>query len=249
MHFVNPPAKAPQNVKHRTFYSASLDHEIGYNIYLPPGYEESGEAYPVAYHLHGWTGHESSELRPMKKVYKNRRAITVFPNNSPVIEGFDDLPVEDMLIGELIPLIDREYRTDPARESRSISGFSMGGGMAFIFAVRHPELFGSVAAYAGTYHHYYHKGYNGVGAAPEKAAGLFASMMREERYLEEDGILHALRQNAEKIRGKLHISMHIGMADVLFCDNEIMHLYLRSLDIPHTYRIFEKAGHDLKKIL
>jgi len=224
-----------------------MGHALGYNIYLPPGYENSGESYPVTYHLHGWTGHESSEIWPMKRAYKSRRAITVFPNNSPVIEALENLPVEAMLIDELIPHIDNTYRTDS--ENRSISGFSMGGGMALYYAVKHPGLFGSVTAYAGTFHHYYPKDYNGVGAAPEKAAELFEDMMREERTLEEDGILYLLRQNAETICGNLQIALHIGTADVLFCDNEILHLYLNSLGISHAYRVFEKAGHNLKAIL
>ena len=36
-----------------------------------------------------------------------------------------------------------------------------------------------------------------------------------------------------KIRDKLKIAMHIGTADILFCDNEILHLYLDSLNIAH----------------
>ena len=88
MEFINPPEKSPQNVFHKTFYSQLLNHEIGYNIYLTPGYEDDGKTYPVAYHLHGWTGNESSEILPMKKVYRNKQAITVFRNSSPVIEDF-----------------------------------------------------------------------------------------------------------------------------------------------------------------
>ena len=74
-------------------------------------------------------------------------------------------------------------------------------------------------------------------------------MMREERYLEENNVLYVIRQNAEKIRVKLKIDIHIGTADILFCDNEILHLYLDSLNIPHEYRKFEGIGHDLDKIL
>ena len=86
MNFINPPDKLPQNITHKTFYSQLFDHEIGYNVYLPPGYEDNNKKYPVAYHLHGWTGSESSEIWTMEKVYRNKRAIAVFPNNSPVIE-------------------------------------------------------------------------------------------------------------------------------------------------------------------
>jgi len=121
--------------------------------------------------------------------------------------------------------------------------------MALYYAVKYPELFASIIAFAGTYHHYYHKEYRGVGAAPDKAAELYESMMREERYLEKGNILTVIRQNTEEIRGKLDITMHIGSADVLFCDNEILHTYLDSLSIPHRYVVFNGAGHELAKIL
>ncbi|SFJ83000.1 Putative esterase [Paenibacillus sp. UNC496MF] len=249
MNYINRPTESPENVTHKTFYSELFGHEIGYNIYLPPDYEKSGKKYPVAYHLHGWTGNETSDIWTLEKVYSNKKSITVFPNNSPVIEDFENLPVESMIINELIPHIDREYRTNATRENRSVSGFSMGGGMAFYYAVKYPELFGSVTAYAGTYHHYYHKDYHGVGEEPEKAAELYENMMREERYVEENNVLYVISQNAEKIRAKLHIKIHVGTADVLFCDNEILHLYLNSLNIPHEYIVFEEIGHEMVKIL
>ena len=257
MNFINPPNKLPQNITHKTFYSQLFNHEVGYNIYLPgridsilpTGYEDSNEKYPVAYHLHGWTGNESSEIWPMEKLYKNRQVITVFPNNSPVIEDFENLPVERMIIDEFIPYIESNYKTDATREGRSISGFSMGGGMAFCYAVKYPELFSSVTAYAGTYHHYYHKGSRTVGEPPEKAAELYKDMMKEERYLEEGNILCLIRQNAEKIRGNLDINIHIGTTDVLFCDNEILRLYLDSLSIPHRYKQFYGVGHELDRIV
>jgi Enterochelin esterase and related enzymes len=251
MNFVNPPAESPQYVTHKIFYSQVLNHEIGYNIYLPPGYKDSGEKYPVAYHIHGWTGNESSEIWPLEKVCKNRRAITVFVNAISSEDNYFDalLQIESILIKELIPHIDGQYRTDTTRENRMLSGFSMGGNMAFYYAIKHPELFGSVTPYAGTYHHLYLKEYRTVGVAPEKVIELYEDMMREEWYLEENNILCLVRQNAEKIRSKLKIDIHIGTADILFCDNEILHLYLDSLNIPHEYRKFEKIGHDLEKIV
>lgn len=249
MDFINRPERSPANVTHHTFYSQIYRHDLGYNIYLPPDYEKSGEACPIAYHFHGWTGNESSEIYTMEKVYQNRQTITVFPNSSPVIEDFENLPVEEMIINELMPHIRREYRTATTRESISASGFSMGGGFAFYQAIKHPELFGSVTAYAGTYHHYLHKGSCTVEQPPGKAAGLYEAMMKEERYLEENNILCVVQQNAGDIRGKIHLKIHIGFNDPLFCENEIVHMYLNSLDIPHAYYVFEGAGHELAAIL
>lgn len=251
MNFVNPPVESPQDVTHMTFYSQILSHDLGYNIYLPPGYEDSGERYPAAYHIHGWKGNESSEIWPLEKVYRNRRAITVFVNAVSTKEEYFDalLQIESIIIEELIPHIDGHYRTDPTGENRMLSGFSMGGNMAFYYAVKHSELFGSVTAYAGTYHHLYHKEYRTVGVEPERAMELYEAMLREKWYLEENNILSLVRQNAEEIRAKLRIAIHIGTADILLCDNEILHLYLDSLNIPHEYRKLQGIGHDLEKIL
>jgi enterochelin esterase-like enzyme len=241
----------PDNVAHKTFYSKTLNHEIGYNIYLPPDYPQSARRYPSAYHIHGWRGNESSDIWPLEKAYKNRQAITVFVNSiSSRNEYYDALSqIELILIHELIPHIDERYRTNTTRENRSLSGFSMGGATAFYFAVKHSELFGSVTSYAGTFHHQYHKDYQGVGKPPEAAVGLYEAMIRERRYLEEKNILCLVNQNAEKIRGNLRVNIHIGTEDILICDNEIMCLFLDSLHIPHVYKKFACIGHKLAEIL
>jgi enterochelin esterase-like enzyme len=256
LNFNNPPAKLLKNITHKTFYSNVLDHEIGYNIYLPPDYDESGKQYPVAYHIHGWKGNESSEIEPMEKVYRDRQAITVFINAiSSENDYFEALmQMEAIFVKELIPHIDKQYRTSVTHEKRMLSGFSMGGMIAFYYAVRYPELFGSVTPYAGTYHHQFHKNYPVQkdwlkNPSPEIAKRLFESMIREERYLEENNILCMVRQNADKIRGSLHIDIHIGTDDILFCDNEIIHLFLTSLNISHEYKKYNGIGHELIKIL
>ena len=248
MHYINPPENPPQNISHRTLYSRILEHEIGYNIYLPPDYTHSGERYPVYFHLHGWTGSESSEIHAMESVCRSRRAITVFPNSSPVIEDRENLPIESYIIGELIPLIDREYRTIGSREGRTLSGFSMGGGAAFLYAAKHPDLFCGVTAYAGTYHHYFEQGFVTVGADPAKADEL-RSMILTSPERTQNNILSLLNRNADRIRGNLQIELRVGAEDVLHCDNEILHLHLDSLSIPHDYIKIPNADHNLRLIV
>jgi S-formylglutathione hydrolase len=53
--------------------------------------------------------------------------------------------MESYVVGELIPLIDREF---PTTGARSIFGHSMGGHGALTLALKHPELFRSVSAFA-----------------------------------------------------------------------------------------------------
>ena len=61
-------------------------------------------------------------------------------------EGIELLGHE--LLGDIIPLIDRTYRTATGRESRAIAGLSMGGGQAFTIGLRHMDLFAWVAEFS-----------------------------------------------------------------------------------------------------
>ena len=252
MEFINSLVNPPLNVFHKTYFCKTYNHEIGYNIYLPPSYENSCEEYPVLYHFHGAGGSESSDIYMLEKVYQNLETIVVFPNNSPIIEDIENLPVESMIISELIPFIDENYRTKKDREHRYVSGFSLGGVMSFYYAMKYPEIFSSVTAYSGSYHHYYYSYHTHeftVGVEREKASEILYDMIREKRYLEENNILGLLNKNAEKIRNNMQISLHVGTEDFLACDSEILHLYLERIGIEHEYLVFEGQGHELSGIL
>lgn len=248
MNYSNPPAQSIDGFFHRTFHSNIYGREIGYNIYLPPDYHHSGERYPVFYHNHGWTGNESTEIVPMESLCRSRNAITVFVNHAHVTSNVWELPNAPMDIEELIPHIDSTYRTIATREGRTITGFSMGGGVAASMAFRCPDLFSSVVAYAGTYHHYYHPDYSTVGTPVPQAAEIYARMMAEKKFF-EGSILDILIKNADVIRNTVKIALHVGTKDILYCDNEILHLHLAALMVPHEYRIYEDADHNLGMIM
>ena len=55
---------------------------------------------------------------------------------------------ETLIIKELLPLVDKSYRTIATRDGRAICGFSMGGGGSIRLALSHPDLF-SAAAWGG----------------------------------------------------------------------------------------------------
>ena len=58
----NLPMAFPR-VTHGVVHSASMDRDVGYNIYLPPGYAEDTQTrYPVVYYCHGATGSETSDV-------------------------------------------------------------------------------------------------------------------------------------------------------------------------------------------
>ena len=56
---------------------------------------------------------------------------------------------EDYIIDDLIPHIDKKYRTIQSREARAISGESVGGNAAMHLAMRHRALFSAVSSHSG----------------------------------------------------------------------------------------------------
>src|SRR6185295_15021139 len=56
---------------------------------------------------------------------------------------------ETHICRDLVPEIDRRFRTLGTREGRAIGGKSSGGFGALVLAMRHPELFAAVASHAG----------------------------------------------------------------------------------------------------
>jgi endo-1,4-beta-xylanase len=163
VHWNNPVVFKEAGLTHHSFQSEFMKTEVGYSIWLPPAYNESTAHYPVIYFLHGTGGTESADAPAFSSIVAGRvangsipAAICVFPNGG--VSGYSDHPgtniqVESMLIRELIPLIDRSYRTRSDRSSRVICGFSMGGGGSVRLALKYPQLFSAAASWAGAFAH------------------------------------------------------------------------------------------------
>jgi pimeloyl-ACP methyl ester carboxylesterase len=145
-----------------TLYSKNLENNFGENpnravsVYLPPGYSESNERYPVIYFLHGFSGNNSM-LTPMAELLdfaiatnKIRPFIMVIPDQQTTYDGsfYSNSQIfgnwEDFTAFDLVKYMDDNFRTIAKSESRGITGHSMGGYGAIKIAIHHPEIFSSV---------------------------------------------------------------------------------------------------------
>src|SRR5262245_58854734 len=64
------PGTLPEGVTHHTFFSKALNRDVGYCIYLPPGYAtEAARRYPVIYNLHGAGGNELHSFTDAKVLH------------------------------------------------------------------------------------------------------------------------------------------------------------------------------------
>lgn len=242
----NPPKTLPAGVEHRTFMSASMKVEVGYNIYLPPDYATSGDKrYPVIYYLHGRGGTESSNLQAFTLLDEAIKAAKVPPvlyvhamagRNSGYVDAPDGSVMgETAVIKELIPHIDQTCRTIAKKEGRAVEGFSKGGQGALLFAFKYPELFASVIGYAAGL---------ATGAELQKELPAVFKQMHNSDVAQFDSTSawFFARKNAEKLRKDMAISIVLGDKDTHLERNRRMHQLLEELKVPHEYR--ELAGFD-----
>jgi endo-1,4-beta-xylanase len=161
MTWVDPDRTAPEGAQYKTFASKTIKAEVSYLVYLPPAYEQQpATRYPVLYYLHASGGTPKRDagaiVQRLDKAIRAGRVdplIVVFPNGLRGATMYSDTkdgqyPVETVIIQDLIPHIDAQYRTIAAREGRAVEGFSMGGFGAAHLGFKYPEVFGVVSIQA-----------------------------------------------------------------------------------------------------
>lgn len=136
-------------------YSKNLTRPLTYNVYLPTGYESSGKTtYPVLYLLHGndgvrndWVvkGHMQSTMDKLISHGDIPPAIVIMPDAN--TNWYVDLKerMETAFFSDLIPHVEKTYRTITTRDGRLIGGLSMGGYGALRYVLKYPEKFKAAA--------------------------------------------------------------------------------------------------------
>ena len=132
------------------------------NVYVPAEYEKnSNKKYPVLYLLHGWgedengwsvQGHLANIMDGLIESGKAVPMIIVMPSgdiktNSDVREASGD--VTKIYINDLIPFIDKTFRTLADREHRAMSGLSRGGFQTCNTVFNNMDKFAWMGAFSG----------------------------------------------------------------------------------------------------
>lgn len=138
-------------------------------VYLPPSYAREPERrYPVVYVLTGFTGRGRMLLNdnPWSPSLDDRldrligsgacgEAIVVMPDcftrygGSQYLDSSATGRYMSHIVEELVPFVDRTWRTLPGREHRGVTGKSSGGYGAWLLAMSHPGTFGAMVSHSG----------------------------------------------------------------------------------------------------
>lgn len=246
----HPPAVTNSFARHLTYRSEVMQTEVGYNLYLPPGYNAPGNTnrYPVIYWLHGKGGNEngdakyaasldaaisSGKIPPLIHVWVCGGEETYYS------DSFDGKWMsETTIIKELVPHIDTTCRTLAKRDQRAIQGMSMGGFGAMRLGLKYPELFSSIVAWAG--------GYRDPELMKEKMVQLnYEKMFNNDPVIFMAGHPFTTAvKNADRVRGKTGIMMICGTKDYLLVPNRRMDDILTKAGLAHQYEEVPDIDHN-----
>lgn len=233
---------APNGTQYQTFASKVLGHDVSYLVYLPPDYDKDTKRYPVIYWLHGMNGNQRGGammfvphvadavqqgiLSPVIVVLVNGMVKSFYCDSA---DG--QMPMESVIIKDLIPHVDQTYRTVATREGRIIEGYSMGGFGAAHLGFKYPGLFGTVVINAG--------------ALIEPNLPLLAQIFNDDtQRAAAEHPMQLARQNADKLRGQTQIRIGCGSLDNLLSKNKALHELLDELHIAHDFEIVPDVAHE-----
>jgi enterochelin esterase family protein len=146
-------------------------------VYLPEGYYESDERYPVLYLLHGARGNELSwimkgallhNIDSLISLSVMKETIVVLPNVNQyddeqdfgksrlkgTVESFfeTDGMVEAAFVDDVVATVDSLYRTIPDKDHRAIAGLSIGAMQSMYISANAPDEFGYVGLFSSMVH-------------------------------------------------------------------------------------------------
>lgn len=222
--------------------SKLMGREIPYRVLLPLQYEERNQIrYPVIYLLHGLTGHFDNwtDKTKLGEYMVGRKVIIVTPEgeNGWYTDGATNAndKYESYIIKELIPEIDKRFRTIPEREGRAIAGLSMGGYGALKFGIKYPEMFSIAGSFSGA-----------LGAASFPSTGQNAALLKSLNIIfgpadsetrKANDIFKMIREITPEKRKVLPVLyIDCGTEDFLFQNNRDFVDLLFEKGVPHEFR-------------
>ncbi len=257
--WVTPAVRAPR-VQYCTFDSAAAKTKVSYHIYTPELYDaEKERRFPALYWLHGggdrgWTGIPSlaSYFDAAIRAGDIPPFLVVFVNG--LVRGMycdwkdGSVPLETVIVKELIPHVDATFRTIPSREGRMIEGFSMGGYGAARLGFKYPDLFATVSILSGGPLQREFTEAPRVG--PRGREQIFQQVFGGDmEYFKAQNPWALAEQNAAPLSTRSRIRLVIGDRDEMLAIVREFDAHLTRLNIPHTFTVLPGIGHNPEAVL
>ncbi|TLX75796.1 esterase family protein [Labilibacter sediminis] len=230
-------------------------YTVNYSVYLPPCYDSSERSYPIVYLLHGYSDNETGwiqfgeinrtadkaitngDIPPMIIVMPNAK-VTWYVNK---YDGTDNY--ENMFIEEFIPHIEKKYRVREGKQYRAVSGLSMGGNGSLIYALKHPDKFGSCAAFSAAVYTNSEMKKNLEYKKKDWFKPIYGDLENGElpEHWTNNNVLDIIQKGNTKELNSVKFYIDCGDDDFLYKGNAALHVVMRDKKIKHEFRIRDGA--------
>lgn len=226
------------------FQSKLIGKALPYNVILPRDYQTSPRSrYPVLYLLHGFSGHYSDWVTRtnLADYAADYRMIVVTPEGNDGwytdSAGTAADKYERYILQELIPDVDRRFRTIQTRYARGIAGLSMGGYGALKFGLKYPDQFAFAGSLSGAMEtaSWTEDDLKNLKSIRDSVFGVFGPVGSETR--KRNDIFEITRGlSAARVAALPYFYLDCGTEDFLVDMNQRFAALLREKKIPHEYR-------------
>ncbi|MDR7130492.1 S-formylglutathione hydrolase FrmB [Algoriphagus sp. 4150] len=226
-------------------YSEAMNKTLKAAVTIPSSYDGTKQ-FATLYLLHGGSGvfsdwHQKvTERGLLNRMAEEYELIIVTPGVGPHSYYFDSpkmdsVQYETYITTELIPHIDKTYKTLAQKESRAITGLSMGGHGAIVLSAKHPDLFTAATSMSGVMN---------IDTRLWKVPAEFSTLRQsqQQEMLGKDllydapfstytavGLVDKMKENG------IALLMDCGVDDFLLETNRQMHQLLLDNGTPHDY--------------
>lgn len=213
-------------------FSSAMNKNIKTVVIKPRSYDGQ-KTFPVLYLLHGYSDNYGGWVNkaPVVKDLADLHGMIIICPDGAFGSWYFDSPVdssfrfETFVSKELVDWVDKNYKTDPVREARAITGLSMGGHGGLYLGFRHQDVFGACGSMSG-----------GVDIRPFPNNWDLAKRLGSQREHPENwekntvmNQLHLLTPNSSKI------IIDCGTEDFFYDVNIKLHQELLYRNIPHDF--------------
>lgn len=231
----------PPKVSTENLHSKLMGRAMSYRIIIPADIPHDNRRFSVIYLLHGLTGHFDNwtDRTKLAEYAGEMNVIIVTPEGEDgwYTDGATKAndKYESYIIKELVPEIDKKFRTIPDRKNRAIAGLSMGGYGALKFGMKYPEMFSLAGSFSGA-----------LGVASFPVTGRNDAFMKSVNSIfgpadsdtrKANDIFKMIREiTPEKTKALPFLYIDCGTEDFLFQNNRDFIDLLVEKQVPHEFR-------------
>jgi S-formylglutathione hydrolase FrmB len=257
--WVTPAVDAPR-LQYRTFLSAAAKSRVSFHIYTPEFYDsDKSRRFPVLYWLHGHGGGLPGIPHLVKHFDAAIRAGKIPPMLVVFLNGMEEsmwcdskdgsVPMETVVVKELIPHVDATFRTIASRAARMIEGFSMGGYGSARLGFKYHDIFGAVSIQgAGPLQREFSPSIGPPEMTSSRARALRTVYDSNQKYFMAQSPWLLADQNAAVLREKTRVRQIIGDRDPTLNFNRDFDEHLTRLAITHSFIVLSDVGHSAPAI-